>query len=132
MHKNYVNKIKSITNTQISKNASSDICNCKKLFGKRCSRALSPNEVLVQTSGVESKILPENLRLYEDYLKLDKLLRYLGARPWITLNVSSSILKSVQALTGCQWGGNVKKNSLQFIEKKSDILTETKLAHDYF
>ena len=78
MHKNYVNKIKSITNTQISKNTSSDIkfCNCKKLFGKRCSRALSPNEVLVQTSGVESKILPENLRLYEDYLKLDKLLRY--------------------------------------------------------
>ena len=81
MHKNYVNKIKSITNTQISKNTSSDICNCKKLFGKRCSRALSPNEVLVQTSGVESKILPENLRLYEDYLKLDKLIRYLGARP---------------------------------------------------
>ena len=26
----------------------------------------------------------------------------------------------------------MKKNSLQFIEKKSDILTETKLAHDYF
>ena len=46
--------------------------------------------------------------------------------------VSSSILKSVEALMGCQWGGNVKKNSLQFIEKKSDILTETKLAHDYF
>ena len=43
-------------------------------------KALSPN-VFDRTAGIESKILPEDLRLYKDDLNVSKSHRYLGARP---------------------------------------------------
>ena len=43
-------------------------------------KALSPN-VFDRTAGIESKILPEDLRLYKDDLNVSKLRKYLGARP---------------------------------------------------
>ena len=43
-------------------------------------KALSAN-VIEQPAGIESKILPEDLRLYKDDLNVSKSHRYLGARP---------------------------------------------------
>ena len=42
---------------------------------------LSPNVFFDLTAGIESKILPEDLRLYKDDLNVSKSHRYLGARP---------------------------------------------------
>ena len=44
-------------------------------------KAPAPNVVFDRTADVESKILPEDLRLYKDDLNVSKLHRYLGARP---------------------------------------------------
>ena len=43
-------------------------------------KALSPN-VIEQPAGIESKIVPEDLRLYKDDLNVSNSHRYLGARP---------------------------------------------------
>ena len=63
------------------------ISNCTKVFWKRVPeplaatiKALSSN-VFDRTAGMESKILSEDLRLYEDDLNVSKSHRYLGARP---------------------------------------------------
>ena len=48
--------------------------------GAATIKALSPN-VFDRTAGIESKILPEDLRLYKDDLNVSKSHRYLGARP---------------------------------------------------
>ena len=52
---------------------------CQSL-GADTIKALSPN-VFDRTAGIESKILPEDLRLYKDDLNVSKSHRYLGARP---------------------------------------------------
>ena len=64
------------------------ISNRTKFFRKRVPepgaatiKALSPNVVFNRTAAIESKILPENLRLYKDDLNVSKSHRYLGARP---------------------------------------------------
>ena len=49
-------------------------------LGAATIKTLSPN-VFDRTSGMESKILSEDLRLYEDDLNVSKSHRYLGARP---------------------------------------------------
>ena len=49
-------------------------------LGADTIKALSPN-VFDRTAGIESKILPEDLRLYKDDLNVSKSHRYLGARP---------------------------------------------------
>ena len=49
-------------------------------LGAATIKALSPN-VSDRTAGIESKILPEDLRLYKDDLNVSKSHRYLGARP---------------------------------------------------
>ena len=49
--------------------------------GAATIKALSPNVFFDRTAGIESKILPEDLRLYKDDLNVSKLHRYLGARP---------------------------------------------------
>ena len=53
-------------------------------------KVLSPN-VIEQPAGIESKIVPQDLRLYKDDLNVSNSHRYLGARPSIALNVISSI-----------------------------------------
>ena len=40
-------------------------------------KALAPNVVFDRTAGIESKILPEDLRLYKDDLNVSKSHRYL-------------------------------------------------------
>ena len=64
------------------------ISNRTKFFRKRVPergsatiKALSPDVVFDRTAGIESKILPEDLRLYKDDLNVSKSHRYLGARP---------------------------------------------------
>ena len=49
-------------------------------LGAATIKALSPY-VFDRTVGIESKILPEDLRLYKDDLNVSKSHRYLGARP---------------------------------------------------
>ena len=49
--------------------------------GAATIKAVSPNVVFDRTAGIESKILPEDLRLYKDDLNVSKSHRYLGARP---------------------------------------------------
>ena len=44
-------------------------------------KALSPNVVFDRIAGIESRILPEDLRLYKDDLNVSNSHRYLGARP---------------------------------------------------
>ena len=90
------------------------ISNCTKVFWKRVPepwrcyhKALSPN-VFDRTAGMESKILSEDLRLYEDDLNVSKSHRYLGARPWIALNVIRSILNSIALI----WLLHVKFSSI--------------------
>ena len=60
------------------------ISNRKKLFWNRVGpatiKALSHN-VFDRAAGIESKILPEDLRLYKDDLNVSKSHRYLEARP---------------------------------------------------
>ena len=47
--------------------------------------------MIEQPAGIESKIVPQDLRLYKDDLNVSNSHRYLGARPSIALNVISSI-----------------------------------------
>ena len=49
--------------------------------GAATIKDLSPNVFFDLTAGIESKILPEDLRLYKDDLNVSKSHRYLGARP---------------------------------------------------
>ena len=53
--------------------------------GTATIKALSPDVVFDRTAGIESKILPEDLRLYKDDLnvsnRIDISLGTLGARP---------------------------------------------------
>ena len=50
-------------------------------FGAATTKALSSDIVFDRTAGIESKILPEDLRLYEDVLNVSKSHRYSGAMP---------------------------------------------------
>ena len=49
--------------------------------GAATIKALSPNVVFDRIAGIESKILPEDPRLYKDDLNVSNSHRYLGARP---------------------------------------------------